>query len=142
MGYDLFGLDPKSEVGEYFRNNIWWWPGLWRFVCGVCEDILSKEDMEKGHWNAGHIIGREKAGAIADRLREVLQEKDQHAERVIGAVSARHIVGEKIGQALSEVTCKDGKAELKPNHPTYHFDWENVREFTEFCKDSGGFRIC
>ena len=25
MGMDVYGLEPRKEKGEYFRNNVWWW---------------------------------------------------------------------------------------------------------------------
>ena len=32
MGFDLSGLNPKNETGEYFRNNVWWWRPLAQYV--------------------------------------------------------------------------------------------------------------
>jgi hypothetical protein len=28
MGMDVYGKEPKSDKGEYFRNNVWWWRPL------------------------------------------------------------------------------------------------------------------
>lgn len=25
MGMDVYGKEPTSETGKYFRNNVWWW---------------------------------------------------------------------------------------------------------------------
>ena len=35
----------KKVPGSYFRNNVWWWRPLWKFVCNTCGDILSNEDF-------------------------------------------------------------------------------------------------
>ena len=31
MGMDVSGMNPSSETGEYFRNNVWWWRHLWNY---------------------------------------------------------------------------------------------------------------
>ena len=42
MGMDVFGLAPKEEKGEYFRNNVWWWRPLWDFVAQI-DELYSEE---------------------------------------------------------------------------------------------------
>ena len=69
MGFDLNGLSPTTESGEYFRNNIWSWPALWSLVCHCCDDILTAEQMERGFTNDGVIIEAWQAQLIAERLR-------------------------------------------------------------------------
>jgi len=58
----------KENPGDYFRANVWYWRPLWEYVCNVCDDILTEEDMESGTYNDGHEIVNEKALSIADRL--------------------------------------------------------------------------
>ena len=41
----------RQEAGGYFRNNVWWWRPLWKFVCGVCDDILTDADRGAGEFN-------------------------------------------------------------------------------------------
>ena len=43
MGMDLSGFNPKSEKGDYFRNNCWWWRPLWDFVCDNV-DVITDDD--------------------------------------------------------------------------------------------------
>ena len=31
----------EENVGAYFRNNVWWWRGLWDYVYEVCEPYQS-----------------------------------------------------------------------------------------------------
>ena len=64
----------KKVPGSYFRNNVWWWRPLWKFVCNTCGDILSNEDMENGEYNGGHVIDGHKAVAIALRLNKLLED--------------------------------------------------------------------
>ena len=46
MGMDVYGRRPKSERGEYFRNNIWWWHPLADFILNhyTDEEIFSQID--------------------------------------------------------------------------------------------------
>jgi len=39
----------RTNVGYYFRNNVWWWRPLWMYVADVCSDVLSEEEIEAGH---------------------------------------------------------------------------------------------
>ena len=48
---EYFEASNKWEAenkGVYFRNNVWWWRPLWNYVCEVCEDVMSQEDVAAG----------------------------------------------------------------------------------------------
>ena len=51
MGMDVYGLKPKSKVGEYFRNNVWWWHPLWDYCCFVDNSLIEK--VPNAHCNDG-----------------------------------------------------------------------------------------
>lgn len=154
MGMDVYGINPKlksepptidweskpsqeetdayfearekwelENPGSYFRNNIWWWHPLWDFVCISCGDFMTEEDAEHGHHNGGHEIDEEKAEQIVERLTFLLK---------IGGVKKY----EEERQAHLEALPED---DFNRNYP---FSVENVEEFVEFVKDSGGFQIC
>ena len=40
MGMDVYGINPKTDSGDYFRANVWWWRPLWECVAYYCDDIL------------------------------------------------------------------------------------------------------
>ena len=65
MGMDVYGKNPTSEKGSYFRNNVWWWRPLWDYCLEVAPELCS--DVS-GHTNDGE--GLDEAGAIA--LSEIL----------------------------------------------------------------------
>ena len=46
MGMDVFGLEPRKEKGEYFRNNVWWWRPLWDFVAHIDELYSEEKNMQ------------------------------------------------------------------------------------------------
>lgn len=154
MGMDVYGINPKlksepptidweskpsqeetdayfearekwelENPGSYFRNNIWWWHPLWDFVCISCGDFMTEEDAEHGHHNSGHEIDEETAEQIVERLTFLLK---------IGGVKKY----EEERQAHLEALPED---DFNRNYP---FSVENVEEFVEFVKDSGGFQIC
>jgi len=61
MGMDVYGISPKSEQGEYFRNNVWWWHPLWEY-CQKAHPELVGDDPTGGHYNDGY--GLDEDGAI------------------------------------------------------------------------------
>jgi len=63
MGMDVFGKNPTTEEGKYFRNNVWWWRPLWEYCCVAGEGIISEEVAEDGHMNDG--AGLDTDGAMA-----------------------------------------------------------------------------
>lgn len=128
MGFDLYGVKPVNEKGDYFRNNIWWWYPLWAYVCDVCGDILTKKDFSGGQFNDGYEIKNQKAKKIAKRLLESLEEND--GKKFKDALKAEQNYlkkrSEKLKTADNEEAC---------------FSKENIKEFAEFCRESGGFNI-
>jgi hypothetical protein len=99
MGYDLYGLSPSNEQvpdcdfsdekttkayfawqrntkGAYFRQNIWGWRPVWRYVMENCGDIISVEDAQRGSYNDGHEITKEKAKLIANRINSLNKSGD------------------------------------------------------------------
>ena len=112
-----------ENPGYYFRNNMWHWRPLWEYICFVCSEILTEEDMNAGHYNDGHKINKKKAKKIAHRLEGLL---------IDGAVQRYADERQVQLDALSE-------DDWAKNYP---FSIENVEEFLAFVKESGGFKIC
>ena len=118
MGFDIYGVAAKSERGEYFRNNVWWWRPLQVLILLSCYDILSDKDKLELGFNDGHAYSEKQALAIAERLAaiagndEVLERAEQYIMRGLPQ-------------------CYQGC-----------FSQENILEFIGFLKDSGGFKVC
>ena len=142
----------EENVGSYFRNNVWWWRPLWVYVAELCDDILTEEDIENGHNNSGHLIDQEKCLIIAKRLVDELRSgrvakykeaRDRHleglAEEDCNLCDSTGIRNDEYVQGECNGCHGTGK---KPHWDThYPFDEENVEEFKNFVKESGGFRI-
>ena len=148
----------EENCGTYFRNNVWWWRPLWHFVTATCDDILTEKDMEQGSWNDGHKISKTKAGRIARRLYGLIKD---------GKVKEYENIYREDLASLEQVDCDTCDATGRRNKPpkpgagdyqecngcngtgkvddwakSYPFSEDNVREFANFCANSGGFTIC
>lgn len=202
MGFDLYGLNPKTtktkperpagmyeegvpqpskeaiqryfdalsdyenESGTYFRNNVWWWRRLADFVYNET-GCISDEDFRYWHENGGHKVSEQEAVAIANQLQVLLDngKVQQHADEVDAVMKKAEEENKKVDEAhkrLAEKVEKEtGKTNLAPaDYPeedkkewdriqgqynynsSYPFTVENVKEFINFCRSSGGFEIC
>ena len=94
-----------------------WWRPLWDYVYSVCDDFISEDRWNNGHSNGGELFTEDEARKIAARLLRTLKSGDAEA----------------YGK-LYEIQTKDDEHQ-------YPFHTDNVKEFANFCKDSGGFEI-
>ena len=149
MGFDLSGMNPnmsspqpelppftertdkdwekytdwqEENCGTYFRNNVWSWRPLWHFVSAVCGSILTEKDIESGSYNDGHKICKTKANRIASRLFKLIRKGDVKAYE---SAYRRH-----------QDSLHDDDWDK-----SYPFSEDNVRQFANFCLNSGGFEI-
>lgn len=67
MGMDVYGLKPTSEVGKYFRRNVWGWHPLWDYCLDMHPDIAEK--VKHGHSNDGDGLGSVNSRKLAKRLK-------------------------------------------------------------------------
>ena len=108
----------KVNVGAYFRNSVWYWRPLWKYVCKVCN--LSTDVYQQGNRNEGYKVDETVAKDIAVTLFLLLEkgDVDRYAKEYLKTA-------EKCGESAE-----------------YPFDVQNVRDFAIFCDESGGFTIC
>ena len=174
MGMDVYGKEPATEEGEYFRNNVWYWRPLWGYCCGVAEDIIDEELANGGHFNDAQGLDAEGAVKLGERLLQEVEsgntaewKKNYDAELAsLPMVPCKYcdetgirtdavgVSGGMPTKALSEDmaiilgrthgTCNgcNGAGESLSFETHYPFEVENVIEFANFCKASGGFQIC
>ncbi len=153
MGFDIVGHDPKTEKGEYFRNNVWWWHPLWGFVSKHCRDILTPQEIEAGSFNNGTLIPARKARLIGLRLRFLLDQKEvkefeeEYRKHLDSLPDEPCDLCAGTGKRYDEFVKGDcngcgGKGKKRPWVTNYPFKEENVKDFADFAIESGGFRIC
>jgi len=163
--YNAIDKWENENPGIYFRNNVWYWRPLWAFVCNNCSDILTIKDMEKGSYNDGYKISKTKSKKIAARLRRLLREQEvqlqykefeeerqrgvEHNKKIEDLVSAlKERVKEQHGDIIPanypepHKTDWDNLQSQRNWNANYPFEVQNVKEFAEFCEQSGGFIIC
>ena len=151
MGMDVYGIEPYTEEGKYFRANVWMWRPLWDYVCDVCS--IDDETRERGHYNDGHVIDEDAATSISMMLRSLLksgvvQKYAKHREKRLAALPDEQCkYCEGTGQRndkLVQGTCNvcGGKCTVRPFETRYPFDIKWIEEFAEFSRQSGGFEIC
>ena len=113
----------RVKSGGYFRANVWFWRPLWFFVSGVCDDILTDKDIQRGEFNEGHRISKTKSEKIAKRLYSMLDN---------GQVEDYEREFKRERESLADDNW----------NKHYPFDKQVVREFADFCANCGGFEIC
>ena len=165
--YTLMSKYENVNPGAYFRNNVWWWRPLWDFVCENCADILTEKDMNGGHYNDSHIISRRKAEAIATTLEEVIESDEtkmwikEHEDNMEQAKRNNAQVEAELEELKKLVEVETGNPDIYPAiYPdkfkkkydeiygkrdwasSYPFNKDNVINFINFARQSGGFSIC
>jgi len=171
MGMDVYGNNPISEKGEYFRNNVWWWRHLWDF----CEEIATElTHGVQGHTNDGEGLDGGGAKALANILTTSLSEGvvdtyEQKRNEYLASlpkepckyceatgirtdnVGVEHGMDVQVltdaeasalGRAIGYCNGCHGKGETDSWETHYPFSRTNVEEFAQFLADSGGFKIC
>jgi len=159
----------QENKGVYFRNNWWYWRPMWDFVNEKCNDLIDEELYDKGHGNDGEV-DQELAIDISKRIlsKEVLDEAKRKQEEYDKDAKPKQKFNELLSKAghlyfdeiikpmypdkivpadlekLDKDAYKKWEAlmfDLQYRETSYPFSWENVKEFGEFCAQSGGFEI-
>src|SRR4051812_48777941 len=68
MGMDVYGKNPRSKKGKYFRNTVWYWHPLWDYCQHVAPTITSH--VKHGHSNDCDGLDDELSRKLADILQE------------------------------------------------------------------------
>lgn len=171
MGMDVYGKNPTSEKGDYFRNNVWWWRPLWMYCVEVLPELCGDVD---GDTNGGDGLDAEGALELANALRDELEsgrtaewEYNYNTWRAslpretctlcegsgirTDKVGIEHGMHDKelspevailVGRSHGWCNGCQGVGTTESWSAGYPFSVDNVREFTEFLTDCGGFSIC
>jgi hypothetical protein len=148
MGMDVYGKNPTSVVGNYFRSNIWYWRPLWAFCCSAAPTILSKDIAEKGTVNEGHGLDAEQSALLSAKLLQAVQsgKAAQHEKDFYAYLQT--LPQEKCPTcpklpALEQQDCLycKGAGVIAPTLKHYRFSTNDVTEFAQFLRHCGGFEI-
>lgn len=156
MGMDVYGRKPKSEVGEYFRRNVWGWRPLWEYCCNIHIDIIGEKLAEYGHYNAGYGLSVHKSVKLAKALKEdvrsgtaeqYIQARDEHIKslpeepcKYCDENGNRTWLENELEVVKVCNACQGKKSQ--PHFATwYRLDLDDIKEFAEFLENCGGFNI-
>lgn len=156
MGMDVFGKDAKSEVGSYFRRNVWGWRPLWQYVEDNHSDIARLVEYPQS--NDGDGLDAEASVELARRLRDDL---------VDGTTTEYVTNRDALIAAMPDIECNictgtgqrpdglhgvewkgegcngcGGKGTTRPWDASYYLEVDDIREFADFLAECGGFSIC
>lgn len=172
MGMDVYGKNPASKTGEYFRRNVWGWHPLWQYVENVYPEIA--EMVEHGHTNDGDGLDAKASAVLAELLMRDYKEglAETYVEARNKAISEMEMpecrlcegtgirsdnIGIENGMPTKELKpdvqiivgrkkgwCNacDGLGKTEPWEANYHLEADDVKEFAEFLAECGGFEIC
>lgn len=151
MGFDVYGKKNDEPVGEYFRNNVWWWHDLWCY----CEEVAPKltAKVKHAHTNDGDGLGARDSKALAKILRKRIEEGHATAYEKAFREKQASIPDEQCGHCngtgkRNDMHVKDGcngckgKGTTRPLATWYVFEVSNVETFAAFLEHCGGFTIC
>jgi DnaJ-class molecular chaperone len=156
MGMDVFGKKPTKKVGEYFRNNVWYWHPLWSYCQHAHPEIVDK--VQDGHNNSGDGLDSEDAlklgllllqdienGSVQkydQNYKDYLANLEQETCHICSGTGIAKYAIESSEPIEKECNSCNGSGKTESWAKNYPFDVENVRQFANFCIHSGGFSIC
>jgi hypothetical protein len=158
----------NTNKGVYFRNNVWWWRRLADYIMEHTK-CVDEADFDKWQENGGHEVDEETANQISNQLEHLIKtgHAEKYAEEVKAEMKKAKEHNSKVEKMLSELRLEVAKAtgkdaenlppaeypepynkkwwdivNQKDYRDSYPFNIDNVKEFIEFARNSGGFRIC
>jgi DnaJ-class molecular chaperone len=158
---DVYGVKPKNEKGEYFRNNVWWWRPLWDYCLDFHPSVADK--VKDGHSNSGDGLNAGDSKKLAAFIKKDLdsgkaqkyaQEREEELNSLpdvpceycetTGSRTWQPHEGPNDTDTVQIKTCNSckGKGSVRPWPTQYPFSVENLAQFQEFLDNCGGFSIC
>lgn len=133
MGMDVYGKAPTSEVGTYWRSNIFGWPSILDAITAT--GVLDPEVCTAMSFNDGAGPNAEDAIRLADALDKLVDS----GQLVAPSGAAEHTRG--MGESLMKALTGTGAEVIAPGAGE-PFDPDTIRAFAAFSRASGGFEVC
>jgi len=156
----------NDNVGIYFRNNVWWWRPLADLVEKLCFFLNDKQKMHL-HDNGGYAYNEATANKIASALEMFVKSpvgkrtEIAHKKQMKKAEAHNKKVQVKLDALKMDAIAATGNKNIAPrDYPkdlndkwdsiygehdhtsSYPFTLKNVKEFTKFLRECGGFTVC
>jgi len=147
---DVKGKNPKSPQGQNFYNSVW----SWRPLVIYCESLAPNlgTNYEEWHFNNAYEVTEAQALTLANILQLELDEgrtkafEKQYIEDLKNLPDETCSICKGTGQRNDEYVkgecnkCK-GSGKTRPFATYYPFEEQNIREWTLFLQNCGGFKI-
>lgn len=164
MGMDVYGKNPASEKGEYFRRNVWGWRPLWDYVINQHPEIADL--VAYGHSNDGDGLNAKNSKKLAQLLMEdyksgvageYVRERNKYLSELefepceyCNSTGIREGMEERVlepdiaiivGRDKGDCNACKGIGKREPFQTWYSLEEDDIKEFAEFLADCGGFEI-
>lgn len=169
MGMDVHGETPDDPKGEYFRASVWSWHPIADYCALVAPTLIGK--VQFLHSNDGDGLKGDDAAELGRRLQFEIdsgaterylasqqEERDAIPEEKCDLCDGTGIRTDAVGveNGMPDRITKmpdgterkgwcnycQGKGTVRPFGTYYGFELDHLKEFAEFLKHCGGFRIC
>ena len=159
MGVDIYGLNPITNEGDYFRMT--WW--FWRPIAEYCRKIAPEIAAKCKHWdtNDGDGLNHQDSVALADALQREIDSGRCAKYALIRASSLEVLRNETCeicegtgvrkpypehgaGDLTTGIKCNGCKGDgyVRPWASHYNLTVESAQRFASFLRNCGGFEIC
>jgi hypothetical protein len=134
MGMDVYGRQPTSAAGKYFRANVWSWRPIHELIIEFCSDLLDEATLDglAGNEGAGPLDQRT-CTEMADRFEQWMA---QHPEGLELESDLR--VTEEGKLVWKEELAKN--PDLETASP-YQVNDERLKKWVAFLRHCGGFKV-
>jgi hypothetical protein len=154
-----------NQSGTYFRNNVWWWRPLAEYVLNYTK-VIPEHEQESWQYNDCTEVSKQNAEMIGQQLDHLIKighakQFEKSYEKTRKKIEKHNEKVEKELETFSQSVKKKMRNDnLAPkdfpeedhkkweeiykkrnSSGSYPFSEENVKEFSEFCKNCGGFTI-
>lgn len=147
MGVDIFGKNPTSQEGEYFRSNWWYWRPIAEYLTTTFPEQTAP--CQYWHSNDGDGLDADQSQALAGVLGAELDNGNAQAwgndweqrRSSLAAVACDRCAG--TGRQGHNQPCRacQGSGQQPDPDTHYPFDLEHLKNFHAFLTHCGGFTI-
>ena len=151
----------QNQSGTYFRNNCWYWRPLADYVIRFTK-VVADKDTQSWAFNDCYEVSKEDAEMISQQLDHLIstnhtKDYETRYNKLVADAEKYNLKVKKDIDKLGNLPRNKNLAPAKYNKKdklewdrlynkqksiaNYPFKLENVKEFSEFCKNSGGFTI-
>jgi len=139
MDMDIIGNAPSAECGCNLQLTIWsWWP-LWKVMSATCHELLDEELIQQMAYNDG--AGPEDH-ATCEKIAQVFETLLEAAPQGLTVDCDLRIDSQGRYVSLEEVGQADPQAPQYATLAPLVVDPVLLRDWIEFLRHCGGFRVC